>query len=174
MSVILPFATGPFFSLNNTDFVVTIGFILFVGILVYAKVPGKVTAMLDARAQRIQTELNDARALREEAQSLLASYERKQKEVADQAAAIVAAARHEAEDALKLAKEDLAASMDRRLKAATDQIASAENAAVREVKDRAVTVAVQAAAKVIADKMDAAKSGKMIDDAIATVGAKLH
>ena len=89
-------ADGPFFSLRNTDFVVLIAFLLFVGILVYLKVPGLLMGMLDKRAEGIKTELDEARALREEAQTLLASYERKQKEVQAQADRIVAAAKEEA------------------------------------------------------------------------------
>ncbi len=173
-TMFLPLASGPFFSLNNTDFVVTIAFLIFIGILLYVKVPAKVGGMLDKRAEGIRTELDEARALREEAQTLLASYERKQKEVAAQSEGIVTAAKAEAENALEQAKKDLAVSMERRMQAAVDQIASAESAAVKEVKDRAVTVAVAAAAEVLAAKMDAAKSDAMIDDAIAHVGDKLH
>ena len=65
-----------FFSLKNTDFIVLCAFILFIGILVYFKVPGTLSKMLDDRASGIQSELDEAKALREEAQSLLASYER--------------------------------------------------------------------------------------------------
>ena len=75
-------ATGkPFFSLSNTDFVVSIGFLVFIGIILYYKVPAKITGMLDARAAQIKAELEEARNLRDEAKALLASYERKQKEV---------------------------------------------------------------------------------------------
>lgn len=77
-------ATGPFLSLGNTNFVVMLAFILFIALLVYLKVPGKIGEMLDKRADGIKSELDEARALREEAQTLLASYERKQKEVQDQ------------------------------------------------------------------------------------------
>ena len=94
--------------------------------------------MLDKRADGIRTDLDEARGLREEAQALLASYERKQREVQDQADRIVAQARAEAEAAAEQAKADLRQSIDRRLAAAEDQIASAEAAAVREVRDRAV------------------------------------
>ena len=76
-------ASGPFLSLHNTNFVVLLAFILFIGVLVYYKVPGMLAAMLDKRADDIQSELDEARTLREEAQTLLASYERKQKEVHD-------------------------------------------------------------------------------------------
>ena len=74
-------ASGPFISLSNTNFVVLLAFLLFVGLLIYLKVPGKLNGMLDERAKGIQSELDEARSLREEAQSILAEYERKQKEV---------------------------------------------------------------------------------------------
>ncbi|WP_232823039.1 F0F1 ATP synthase subunit B [Oceanibium sediminis] len=172
--MILPMATGPFFSLNNTDFVVLLGFLLFIGVILYFKIPAMVGGMLDRRAESIRLELDEARTLREEAQTLLASFERKQKEVSDQAAGIISAAKAEADTALELAKEDLQETIARRLQAATDQIASAEQAAVREVKDRAVTVAVRAAADVISQKIDAGKADALIDEAISSVKGKLH
>ncbi|MEM8787720.1 MAG: ATP F0F1 synthase subunit B [Pseudomonadota bacterium] len=172
--IVLPLASGPFFSLNNTDFVVVLGFLVFIGVLLYFRVPGRINAALDARAAAISKELDEARALREEAQTLLASFERKQKEVSDQAQSIIASAKSEAESALEAAKDDLQETIKRRLQAATDQIASAEQSAVREVRDRAVSVATQAAAAVIAQKMDGERSDKLIDDAIETVRARLH
>ena len=167
-------ASGPFFSLGNTDFVVTLAFLLFVGVLLYAKVPGMLSGMLDKRAEDIQGELDEARALREEAQTLLASYERKQQEVKEQAERIVAHAKEEASVAAEAAKEDLKASIARRLAAAEDQIASAEASAVKEVRDQAITVAVAAANDVIAKQMTATEGNKLIDAAIAEVEAKLH
>ena len=74
-------AGGPFFSLWNSNFVVLLAFLVFIGILLRAKVPAMLTGMLDARANQIKAELDEARALREEARALLASYEKKQKEV---------------------------------------------------------------------------------------------
>jgi F-type H+-transporting ATPase subunit b len=164
----------PFFSLANTGFVVLIAFVIFIGVLLYFKVPGLVGGMLDKRADSIKAELDEAKALREEAQSLLASYERKQKEVQEQSARIVAAAKEEATNAAAAAKEEIARSITRRLAAAEDQIASAEASAVKEVRDQAIAVAVGAAKDVIAKQMDAKSAGAMIDTSIATVGDKLH
>ncbi len=160
--------------LYNTDVVVAIGFLIFVGILVYFGVPGMITRRLDARAEGIRRDLEEARALREEAQALLAQYERKQKEVKSQAEDIVTAARAEAEKAAVVAKEEIRRSVARRLKTATDQIEAAEAAAVRQIKDRAVTVAVAAAGDVIRSRMQAADSDALVDAAIAEVGGKLH
>ncbi|MBD3664641.1 F0F1 ATP synthase subunit B [Sulfitobacter aestuariivivens] len=167
-------ADGPFFSLRNSDFVVLISFLLFIGVLVYLKVPGLLMGMLDKRAEGIKTELDEARALREEAQTLLASYERKQKDVQEQADRIVAAAKEEANAAAEQARKDLAKSLERRMAAAEDQIGSAQSAAVKEVRDQAVTIAVAAAREVIAKQMTADDGNKLIDDAIEQVDAKLH
>lgn len=167
-------ATGPFFSLRNTDFVVTIAFLLFVGILVYFKVPSLLARMLDKRAAGIKSDLDEARALHDEARSILASYERKQKEVQEQADRIVETAKREAMAAAEQAKADLKASIARRLAAAEDQIASAEAAAVREVRNSAVNIAVAAAGELIAQQMTAAEKNRLVDASIAEVEARLH
>lgn len=163
-----------FFSLKNTDFVVSIAFLVFIGILIYFKVPALIGGMLDTRATGIQSELDEARALREEAQALLASFERKQKDVQVQADRIVSGAREEAARAAVQAKEDIRTSVERRLRAAEEQIASAQAAAVKEVRDRAVTAAIAAAQIVIAGQMNADSANALIDDAISQVEAKLH
>ena len=167
-------ATGPFFSLQNTNFVVLIAFIIFVGFLVYLKVPAKLTGMLDARAATIKAELDEARALREEAKSSLATYERRQQEVQEQADRIVSSARDEALAAAAQAKEDLKASIARRLASATEQIASAEAAAIRQVREQAVSVAVAAAGDLLSKQMTAEAASSSIDEAIAQVEARLH
>ena len=160
--------------LSNTNMVVTLAFLLFVTFLGYMGVHKMLGAQLDKRAVGIKSELDEARALREEAQTILATYERKQKEVAQQAERIVAHAKDEAANAAVAAKADLQASIARRLAAAEDQIVSAQTAAVKEVRDSAVQVAVAAARDVIAKQMTATDDNSLIDDAIKTVEAKLH
>ena len=167
-------ATGPFFSLANTDFVVTLGFLVFIGILIYYKVPKILTGLLDKRAEGIRSDLAEARALREEAQAVLASYERKSREMQEQAKRIVSRAREEAAQAAEQAKADLQDSIARRMQQAEDQIAQAEASAVKAVRNRAVSVAVAAAGEVIARQMSAGEAGKLIDESIADVEKRLH
>lgn len=167
-------ASGPFFSLANTNFIVLLAFIVFIGVLIYFKVPGMIAGLLDKRADGIKAELAEARALREEAQTILASYERKHKEVAEQAAHIVEHAKRESTQAAEAAKAELTASIARRIAAAEDQIKSAESAAVKEVRDTAVSVAIGAAKDLIANQMTAADGNKLIEDAIKDVETKLH
>ena len=164
----------PFFSLHNPLLIILIGFLIFCGVLIYAGVPGMVTRMLDKRADQIKTDLDEARALREEAQTILASYERKQKEVMAQAERIVAQAKEEAQAAAVQAKEDLKTSIARRLAAADDQIESAEKAAVKEVRDRAIVVAIAAAGDVMAKQMTKESADELIEHSIGDVETLLN
>lgn len=167
-------ATGAFFSLHNTNFVVLLAFLVFVGILLKVGAPGKIAAMLDARAVQIKAELDEARALRDEAKALLASYESKQKEVQEQSARIIASAKEEAQAAATQAKADLKASIARRMAAAEDQIASAETSALRQIRERAISVAIAAAGEVLSKQATAESAAASIDSAIAQVEAKFH
>lgn len=164
----------PFFSLANTDFIVTIGFLVFIGVLLYFKVPKLLFGMLDQRAEGIRAELSEAKALRDEAQALLATYERRHREVQDQADRIVAHAKEEAALAGAQAQADLETSIARRMAAAEDQIASAQARAVKEVRDRAIAVAVEAARAVVAKQMTAKEAAKTVEAAIAEVDQRLH
>lgn len=160
--------------LYDSYLVVAISFALFVLLLIYLGVPGMIARMLDARADKIRAELDEAKALREEARAILDSYEVKRKDVENQAASIVAAARDEAQNAAVEARAELEATIERRIQAAKDRIASAEASALREIKDKAATVAVAAARDVIARNMTAADGTALIDAAIADVGDRLH
>lgn len=169
-------ATGdyPFFSLRNTDFIVLISFLAFIGVLLYFKVPALVGNLLDRRAEGIRRDLDEAKRLREEAQEIYASYERRQREVATQADQIVANAKREAEAQAAKAKADLKASIERRLKAAEEQIASAESDAVRAVRDRAVQAAVAAASELLRAQVASGQRPAGIDEAIEEVGRRLN
>ncbi len=167
-------ASGPFISLRNTDFVVLLGFLLFIAVLFWFKVPSMIAGMLDKRAEGIRADLAEARALRDAAQELLSTYERRKREVQEQADRIVTEARAEANKAAEKAKADLQLSIARRLAGAEEKLASAEAAAVRQVRDAAIGVATAAARDVLARGMTAQNGAAMIDASIAEVGAKLH
>ncbi len=158
----------------NSTFVVGVAFVLFLALLAYLGVHRLLAKALDERAARIRAELNEARQLREEAQELFADFERKQRQVAGQADEIVARARTEAEAAAERAKADLKVSIERRLKAADEQIQLAEANAVRQVKDRAVAIAIAAAADVLRARLGEDRAQGLVDEAIEEVGRKLH
>jgi|TARA_B110000114_G_scaffold183904_1_gene226254 F-type H+-transporting ATPase subunit b len=167
-------AGGSFFTLYNTNFVVSIAFICFVTVILYLGVPKMLANMLDARADTIKAELNEAKSLRDEAKALLASYEKKQKDVQVQADRIINAAKTEAAAAADQAKADIVSSVARRIAAAEEQIRSAEASAVKEVRDQAIVIAIGAARDIISNQMTIADGDALIDDAILQVDKKFH
>lgn len=158
----------------DTYLIVALAFLVFFVVLWRYDVHRMIFRTLDARAERIRFELDEARRLREEAQGLLATYERKQRDVQGLADDIVARAKEDSKAAAAEAQKALAASIDRRLRTAQEQLAAAETAALRAVKDRAVEIATAAAAEVIAKSMTDATANARIDAAIAEIGRKLH
>ncbi len=148
--------------------------VAFFAILGYFKVHRTIAGSLDKRAADIAAELDEARRLREEAQQLLASYQRKQREAMKEAEDIVTQARTEAEQLAKETRANMEAQVERRTKLAEDKIAQAETQAVNDVRSVAAEVAIGAARRVIAEKVDAGQDAKLIEKSIAELAAKLH
>lgn len=159
--------------LHDTSFWVTVALVLFIGLVIYLKVPGKVVQQLDERAARIKRELDEAEKLHKEAQALFAEYQRKQANALREAEEIVAAAQAEAKSIAAQAEADLKASLERRRKQAEDKIAQAEKHALQDVRDTAVEVAIAAAGQVLAQSLQGQAAAAQIDRAISDVKAKL-
>lgn len=153
---------------------VAIGFIVFLGILGYLGVHRKISAGLDARAEKIRAELDEARTLKEEAQHLLAQHQRKQREAAKDAEAIIEHAREEAAIIEKDVQANIDIMIERRTRLAQERITQAEAAAVKQVRAAAVEVASQAAAQVLADQLQGGKQKTLVDSAISDLTKKLH
>ncbi len=144
----------------DATFWAMIGLVIFLAVVVYFKVPGMVTKSLDERSEKIRNDLEEARKLREEAQQLLAEYQRKRKEAEQEADTIVAAAKKEAEALAKEAERKTEEYVARRTTQAEQKIAQAETQAVAEVRAAAVEMAVEGSQKIIAGRM----SGDAADD----------
>lgn len=157
----------------DAAFWATVALFLFIGVIVYLKVPGMITKALDNRIKAIEAELAEAERLRLEAKFLLEEYESKRQAAASEAESIVAAAREEAFRLTAEAKTSLEALIARRTKAVEDKIAQAESQAIAEVRSRSADVAVEAA-RVLLTKQMASKGDALVDQAIRDVGAKLN
>ena len=158
---------------GSAEFWVAVAFVAFVAIVVRFGYRRIINA-LDTRAASIKHELDEAVRLREEAQALLAEYQRKQRDAVEQAEEIVDHAKAEAERLARVAEQDLEADMARRRQLAADKITQAEAEAVAEVRDTAATLAVDAARRLIRDNIDDKGAAKLIDESIGDVPKKLH
>ena len=151
---------------TDPTFWVGLAFVIFIAIIFYYKVPGMITGALDQRAEKISAELDEARRLREEAQALLANYERKHRDAMKEADEMVAHAQKEAERESEAAAARLERSIAAREQQALDKIALAEAQAEKEVRDAAVDVAVEAARQVIAQHVGGDQGSALIDNSI--------
>ncbi len=151
-----------------------VALVIFLGIIIYVKVPAMIGKSLDDRADKIRNELEEARKLREEAQQLLAEYQRKRKEAEKEASDMVAAAKHEAEIIVSDAKQKTEDYVARRTALAEQKIAQAERDAVNEVRSNAVEIAVAAAGKLLEGQIDAKAAASLFKKSLADVKSRLN
>lgn len=158
---------------HNPTFWVMVAFFVFI-IAVFKPIRSALTGALDGKIAQIRSEIDEAQRLREEAQAALASYQRKQRDAAQEAEAMLAQAKSEAEAHRKGAEIALKAMLARQEQLAKEKIQQAEAAAIQEIRDRAVTVALAATVKLLEEKLSGAAGDAMIDEAIKLLPSKLH
>lgn len=158
---------------ESANFWILIAFVTFVGVFGRAAWR-RIKQTLDDRGARIKAELDEAQRLREEAQSVLADYERRRKAAEEEARQMVEHAQAEAERQAEEAKVALEESMKRRTELAMQRISQAEAEAMREVRQTAAALAVQAAGRLVRENMDEARADQMIEESIKEVREKLH
>ena len=159
--------------LAQPEFWLTIAFVIFV-ILVAKPLGGKIAAALDSRSKLIEREIEEAGKLRDEAQALLASYQRKSRDALKEAEQSLASAEAEARRIRDDATAALETSLKRREQLALDKIAQAEARAVEDVRNAAVDVALAATRELIEKTLDAEKSTALVEDAIKDLPKRLH
>lgn len=138
--------------ISDPTFWVAIGFVLFI-VIAGRPIIAKITSALDNRAGEIRAKIEEAKSLREEAQTLLASYQRMQRDAAAEAAEIISNAQEEAQRLQSAADENLTRTLKRREEVALEKIAAAEARALQDVRDRAVDIAITATEKVVSEAM---------------------
>ncbi len=156
------------------EFWVAVAFGVFVLILLYYRVPKLVAKSLDDRAEVIRKELDEARRLREEAQTLLADYQKRHRNVGQEADTILDQARREAEAFAHETRVSLKDTLERRTKQAEDKIARAETQAVDEVRAAAIDVAMAAAEKILREKTAGSSGASLIDQSIRDLKGRLN
>lgn len=160
--------------MGDATFWAFVALVLFLALVVKMGAPKKITAALDKRAKAIEDELDQARRLREEAQALLAEYQRKAREAESEAEEIVTLAKREAEAMEKDAQAKIKEYVARRTKQAEEKIAQAESQAISEVKGAATDLAIKASEAILAKKMTQKPGKDLLKASIAEVGTKLN
>jgi F-type H+-transporting ATPase subunit b len=158
----------------EAEFWVALAFVIFVGVLGYFGAHKRLVKGIDDRRDRIKAELDEACRLKEEAQALLAGYERKQQEVEREAGAIIASAKAEAERLAAEAAVKMEEFVARRTKMAEEKIAQAEAQALADVRSAAADAAVAAAETILARTVKDEVADNLLAEGIADLEAKLN
>ena len=164
---------APPFSLSNTDFVVAISFCIFIGVLVYFKVPRIIVNLLDKRSNTIRKEIDDASKLLEEAKSLLAKSEREHKDNILKAKEIISSAENTSKMLLEDSKSDIKLLVSRKLDMAKKQIEANEKKVLNSVRDEIIDLAFKLAEDDINKRLDKNTSNQVTKESINEIGSKL-
>lgn len=151
-----------------------LAFLVVIGIFWRAGVHRMIASGLDKRARDIADELDRARALRDEAQELLAKFQRRQREAEEEAAGVIEQAKRDAQRIAAEAKVKIEEQLDRRAKAAEEKIARAEAQAIAEMRGATAEIAIEAAREIIRSRMDKGAQSAIAERAIDELRAKLH
>ena len=131
------------FSLNNTDFVVLISFLLFVGVLIYFKVPSIIGAYLDKRSDDIRNEIERASEILEEAKKILSSIESDHIKTTTTIEQMVATAKARAGEEEEKSKKIIEELMKNKLISAEAQVNSNERKILEEIEQRAIDLSIE-------------------------------
>ncbi len=159
---------------TEAEFWVGIAFLIFVGVMVWLKVPGAAMKTLDARAEKIRAELAEAERLRKEAEDLLTSIRARREEAERHAVEMIANAEVEAKRLETEGHVRLEEQIKRRAEIATHKIAQAEAQAAADVKAAAADLAVELAGLVLAGRVSKMTSDPLVDQAVAELASKLQ
>ena len=171
----VPSHEGPeptFLGLNAPAFI-SLAMIVVIAIIVWKKVPAAIGKALDDKIAVIRDQLAEAESLRKEAEALKAEYESKAKSADKDREALLERARHEADEIVAKAKTDAEALVERRTRMAEDKIAAEERSAIEQLRASTADAAAKAAAKLIAERHDAATDAQLVDRAIKEIAGPL-
>jgi len=159
---------GPTLLGLNAEGWVYVGLTIFIVLAIFVgKAPQKIAAALDMRIADTKRQLDEAAALRAEAEKLLADAKARLAASAGDAAAIIANAEEEAKALIAKAEADAGDLAERRGKMAEDKIAAAERSAIADVRATAAEAAARAAQAIIANTHDAKADKPLVDRTIA-------
>ena len=157
------------FSLDNTDFVVLISFLLFVGVLIYFKVPSIIATFLDKRSNDIQDEIQRASEILEEAKKILSSVEADHIRNSETIEKMVASTKDRAVEEEDKAKKYIEELMKNRLNSAEGQVKSSERKIYEEIERRAIDLSIEKVRVKLSESLSSSDYDKHFDTSVKSI-----
>ena len=150
----------------DATFWVTISFFIFIGILVYFKVPQKVVGALNQNITNIKDQINEAEKLKEDAKNILAEHEKKISSSKNEVKKMIDKANDEAEKNVIKTNQEFHKLMENRKKSAEERIKQLKNQAVKDIKNASIKIAIESVEKLIKNSIDKSKLDKIYNASI--------
>ena len=150
----------------DATFWVTISFIIFLGILIYFKIPQKIKETLEQNISNIRNQINEAEQLKEDAKNILAEQEKKISNSKIEVGELINKATEEAEKNVIKTNENFHKFMENRKKSAQERIRQLKNQAEKDIKNAAVKIAIKSVEKLLKNSLDKSKLDKIYSSSI--------
>ena len=145
----------------DATFWVAVSFLIFIGVLVYLKVPQKIDNSLNEIIKKIKGDLDNAEKLKDQAKTLLSEYETKVSKSKDEVNNLISKTKNETEKDIIKANEELHKIIENRKKSAEEKINQMKNQAIKDVKNLSVDIAIRSVEKIIKNSIDKKKLDKI-------------
>ena len=150
----------------DATFWVSISFFIFLGVLIYFKIPQKVINALNESIDSIKNEVDNAESLKEESKNILDEYEKKISNAKNEVKEMIEAAAEEADKAVLKTNEEFHVQMENRKKNTEVRIKQMKNQALRDIKNASVKISIQAVEVLLKNSLDKNKLNKIFDSSI--------
>ena len=150
----------------DATFWVTISFFIFLGILIYFKIPQKIKNLLDQNILTIKNQINEAEKLKEDAKNILIEHEKKISNSKNEVKEMINKANEEAEKNIVRVNEEFHNLMENRKKNAEERIRQLKNQAEKDIKNASVKIAIESVEKLIKNSLDKSKLDKIYASSI--------
>ena len=145
----------------DATFWVAISFFIFIGILVYFKIPQKVDKVLEENIFNIKNQINEAEKLKEEAKNILSENEKKISNSKAEVKSMINKANEDSEKNIIRTNEEFHRLMDNRKKNAEERIKQMKNQALKDIKNTSVKIAIKSVEKLLKNSIDKSKLDKI-------------
>ena len=150
----------------DATFWVTISFFIFIGILIYFKIPQKVKTILEQNILDIKNQISEAEKLKEDAKNILIDHEKKISNSKNEVKEMLDKANDEAEKNVIRINKDFHNLMENRKKNAEERIRQLKNQAEKDIKNASVKIAIDSVEKLIKNSLDKSKLDKIYSSSI--------
>ena len=150
----------------DATFWVMISFFVFIGLLIYFKIPQKIKTALDENIKNIKNQINEAEKLKEDAKNILTEHEKRISNSKNEVKQMMDKANEEAEKNVIKTNKDFHNLMETRKKNAEERIRQLKNQALKDIKNASVKIAIQSVEKLIKNSLDKSKLDKIYSSSI--------